>query len=36
MEILNNQDLKKLNSEFNNPTKPFKYVVIDNFLMKTL
>ena len=31
MEILNNQDLKKLNSEFNDPTKPLKYVVIDNF-----
>lgn len=31
MNILNNQDFDKLYSEFNDSTKPFRYVVIDNF-----
>ena len=32
MDILNEQDYNKLNKEFNSEGKPYRYVVIDNFL----
>ena len=36
MDILNSQDYKKLNKEFNDTTKPYRYVVIDNFFKEDL